>query len=134
VQLEAGSVATPFEFEDFGTTVEKCQRYFSKSYNLTVAPATTTTVGARVFELAANANQEHACTFEFPTAMRTTPTVTGYSPQSGASGNFRVFDVSRGLNADSAVTVLYAGEKSAAFSCTFNGSNMQGHYRADAEL
>jgi hypothetical protein len=28
VQLEAGSVATPFEFEDYGTTLEKCQRYY----------------------------------------------------------------------------------------------------------
>jgi len=28
VQLEAGSVATPFEFEDYGTTLLKCQRYF----------------------------------------------------------------------------------------------------------
>jgi hypothetical protein len=28
VQLEAGSVATPFEFENYGTTLEKCQRYF----------------------------------------------------------------------------------------------------------
>ena len=27
VQLEAGAVATPFEFEDYGTTLEKCQRY-----------------------------------------------------------------------------------------------------------
>lgn len=28
VQLEAGSVATPFEFEPFETTLRKCQRYF----------------------------------------------------------------------------------------------------------
>ena len=28
VQLEAGSVATPFEFEDYGTTLAKCQRYY----------------------------------------------------------------------------------------------------------
>jgi hypothetical protein len=28
VQLEAGAVATPFEFEDFGATLAKCQRYF----------------------------------------------------------------------------------------------------------
>ena len=31
VQLEAGSVATPFEFEDYGTTLQKCQRYFYKT-------------------------------------------------------------------------------------------------------
>ena len=28
IQLEAGAVATPFEFEDYGTTLAKCQRYF----------------------------------------------------------------------------------------------------------
>jgi hypothetical protein len=28
IQLEAGSVATPFEFEDYATTFAKCQRYF----------------------------------------------------------------------------------------------------------
>jgi hypothetical protein len=28
VQLEAGAVATPFEFEDYSTTFAKCQRYF----------------------------------------------------------------------------------------------------------
>jgi len=30
VQLEAGAVATPFEFEDYGTTLAKCQRYFER--------------------------------------------------------------------------------------------------------
>ena len=28
VQLEAGAVATPFEFEDYGVTLQKCQRYY----------------------------------------------------------------------------------------------------------
>jgi len=31
VQLEEGAVATPFEFENIGTTLAKCQRYFTKS-------------------------------------------------------------------------------------------------------
>lgn len=34
VQLEVGAVATPFEFEDYGTTLAKCQRYF---YNIAVS-------------------------------------------------------------------------------------------------
>jgi len=45
VQLEAGAVATPFEFEDFGITLTKCQRYYEKTYDTTVAPATATNVG-----------------------------------------------------------------------------------------
>ena len=35
IQLEVGSVATPFEFEDYGTTLQKCQRYFGKSAGTT---------------------------------------------------------------------------------------------------
>ena len=31
IQLEEGSVATPFEHEDYGTTLAKCQRYFYRS-------------------------------------------------------------------------------------------------------
>ena len=39
VQLEAGAVATPFEFEDYSTTLAKCQRYYLRlsgpnAYNL----------------------------------------------------------------------------------------------------
>ena len=30
IQLEVGSVATPFEFEPFETTLRKCQRYFTR--------------------------------------------------------------------------------------------------------
>jgi hypothetical protein len=32
VQLEAGAVATPFEFENYGTTLAKCQRYYCRVY------------------------------------------------------------------------------------------------------
>jgi len=31
VQLEAGTIATPFEFEPFETTLRKCQRYYQKT-------------------------------------------------------------------------------------------------------
>jgi len=34
-QLEIGEVATPFEHEDFGTTLRKCQRYFQTILNAT---------------------------------------------------------------------------------------------------
>jgi hypothetical protein len=30
VQLEVGAVATPFEFEDYGQTLAKCQRYYTR--------------------------------------------------------------------------------------------------------
>jgi hypothetical protein len=32
VQLEEGAVATPFEFEDYTITLQKCQRYYYRTY------------------------------------------------------------------------------------------------------
>jgi hypothetical protein len=70
VQLEAGAVATPFEFEDIGVTLDKCQRY----YFLLVSGATKSFgVGANI---TASEMQLHAY---FPTTMRATPTLVATS-------------------------------------------------------
>lgn len=70
VQLEVGSVATPFEFEDIGVTLDKCQRY----YFLLVSGATKSFgVGANI---TASEMQLHAY---FPTTMRATPTLVATS-------------------------------------------------------
>jgi len=45
VQLEAGSVATPFEMRPLGIELSMCQRYYEKSYELTTTPGTATYVG-----------------------------------------------------------------------------------------
>ena len=39
VQLEVGETATPFEHEDYGTTLRKCQRYFAVLQDTTAAYA-----------------------------------------------------------------------------------------------
>lgn len=70
VQLEAGAVATPFEFEDIGVTLAKCERY----YFLLVSGATKSFgVGANI---TASEMQLHAY---FPTTMRATPTLVATS-------------------------------------------------------
>ena len=65
VQLEAGSVATPFEFEPYETTLRKCQRYYFRwtpgPYGtIGIAPSYSTT-GARLH-------------MQLPVVMRATPT------------------------------------------------------------
>jgi hypothetical protein len=84
VQLEIGDVATPFEHEDIGTTLEKCRRYFQSDschlgYNL----------GNGNYAVASSG------TVQFTPKMRATPTVTGtFSPQSGNAGTFALASTS----------------------------------------
>jgi hypothetical protein len=49
VQLEAGSVATPFERRDYGRELIMCQRYYEKSYSLDTVPGTATATGMVIY-------------------------------------------------------------------------------------
>lgn len=83
VQLEVGETATPFEHEDFGTTLAKCQRYYQKSTEVGTAVNTATTVGAIIFRCVGTGWTSFSY---LHTAMRDTPTATVYSTRTGASG------------------------------------------------
>lgn len=65
VQLEAGAVATPFEFEDYETTLSKCQRYFTRFVLSDTAPLATGI---------AYATTATATPVILPTRMRAAPT------------------------------------------------------------
>ena len=62
VQLEVGETATPFEHEDYGTTLRKCQRYFC-------------TWNGGWTGVAAGANYQQSFATSFPVEMNKTPTV-----------------------------------------------------------
>lgn len=46
VQLEVGSVATPFQFESISETISKCQRYYEKSYDIQTNPGSSNRGGS----------------------------------------------------------------------------------------
>tara|TARA_B100001059_G_scaffold89340_1_gene87895 strand:+ start:183 stop:1265 length:1083 start_codon:yes stop_codon:yes gene_type:complete len=79
-QLEIGASSTPFEHEDFGTTLRKCQRYFAIREN---------THGSldRYFSLlqAYNTTSVFGFIASYPVTMRATPTAS----QSGSFGAYR---------------------------------------------
>jgi hypothetical protein len=83
VQLEAGSVATPFERRPFGTELALCQRYYWKQGG-NVSPAYFSTVGS------AFSTTQAQIPFTFPVQMRAAPSLDAvggqiYNPNAGAT-------------------------------------------------
>lgn len=132
VQFEAGAVATPFERRPIGHEFVLCQRYYEKSYDYATVPATTNTwPGSKGFST--NGGGYGMCGIVFVVNKRTIPTVTAYSPVTGATGKLR--NVSGGAadwtvsynNTGSTGTCLQTGAQTAnAFVLV--------HYVAIAEL
>ena len=88
VQLEAGTTATPFEQRLYGTELALCQRYYWKTYNIDVAPGTIASEGSMSFPSTGGLNRPVVPT-SFKVSMRANPTITTYSPNTGASGKCR---------------------------------------------
>jgi hypothetical protein len=139
VQLEVGSVATPFEHESFGQTMAKCQRYYEKSYKYSVAPATATDAGMMSSYYSGATGTNHAFTIYFKQNKRTAPTMSGWDGSGNASkcsywtaGNSRVDNPSQ-----SSYSFPRSGESSVMFNISdLNTSARQfgTHWAADAEL
>ena len=85
VQVEAGSTVTPFEYKHYSQELQACQRYYSKSYNIDVAPATSTGAGA-CSSLAIYSSGSQSLGARWVTSMRTAPTVVIYPTGSTNTG------------------------------------------------
>ena len=87
VQLEAGTTATPFENRLYGTELALCQRYYWKTYELSVVPGTASANGA--LGTVCNASGYAAIPLYNPVSMRVAPTITFYNNSTGAAGTWR---------------------------------------------
>jgi hypothetical protein len=82
VQLEAGSVATPFEHRQYGQELALCQRYFIKYYS-----SSPTSLYYRYCYGECDTTTSFLGGIYFPVVMRISPTLT-------ASGSFAVYSAS----------------------------------------
>tara|TARA_R110000787_G_scaffold6911_2_gene24070 strand:- start:805 stop:1920 length:1116 start_codon:yes stop_codon:yes gene_type:complete len=87
VQVEIGDVATPFEHEDIGTTLAKCQRYYQKSFAYGTAPVNDIT-GVRMSEMPpSNSASYGGAVVYLEKTMRANPSVVAYNPQAAPSNS-----------------------------------------------
>lgn len=84
VQLEAGSVATPFDRRPFQRELELCQRYYEKSYNVGTMTGSSTLVGLTL-GVAALTTYVAGVSNAFKVLKRATPTVSLFG-QTGTAG------------------------------------------------
>jgi len=129
VQLEVGSQATEFERRSFGDELRLCQRYYEKSYAINTKPGSVTTAATAVVVFPGAYATYFVCPFQV--SKRTTPTMTGYSPSSGASGY-----QSQNMTTDVALTGWVNGGFNSATAYTASAPNTSNylHFTAEAEL
>jgi len=128
VQLEAGS-ATPFEHRPYDMELQRCQRYFWKTFPTSVAPAQNTATGNMLF---AGIRADVLAGHDFTVEMRAAPTLISYNPYASNS-SFRAYG-----GADHTVTNIVADTKRIMWinlGSPFTPPNgVHGHITASAEL
>jgi len=89
LQIEAGDQATDFEYIPFDIQLQRCQRYFEKSYDLSVVPGTSAAYdGTILAAVIADGTTTRIVgnDMRFAVRKRTEPSVTIYATDDGTSG------------------------------------------------
>jgi len=136
VQLEVGSTATSFDYRPYGTELALCQRYFEKSYDTTVAPATNTTTNAVYNYGSTDQYSSLVASVPFRVEKRAAPTMTAYQTggtsgswaygRSGATGTATANFYDTGTTRFTQYMTIGAS--------AYASANCYGHWTASAEL
>jgi len=86
VQLEAGSVATPFERRSYGQELALCQRYYEKSYDPDVVPGSISYAGRVSGQNPGAGSWDARHIIQFKATKRAAPTINTYRESDGSSG------------------------------------------------
>ena len=88
VQLEAGNVASAFEYRPIATEIALCQRYYEKSYNINVAPGTNTGEGAYWGDFTTHGDGTTISPILFKVTKRITPSSVTFMSIGGTAGQW----------------------------------------------
>jgi len=134
VQLEVGTFDVnsipPFQFEDVGTSLARCQRYYEKTYNLDVDPGTGSNPVGRYQFYSYGLDDNQRFPIRYHTRKRAAPTIVAYSSADGTSGK-----ASNGGGTNYTVTSDSIGES--GFGLKGAGGTQDGffvHFTFESEL
>jgi len=138
VQLEKGSVATPFEFRSYGQELALCQRYFEKSFSQATAPAQNVGVNTGEFQYTANRtgiDSNWSNSIKFAVVKRANPSITFFNP-SAANSQIRNFVRDADLSSSAPNTLNDGGLSFYGLGSagTAVGDVLGVHWTASAEL
>lgn len=130
-----GEIALDFMPRNFVIELTLCQRFYSKSYNLSVRPGTTTSIGAFTVITVLSSTAQYQLQQEFKVSMRVTPTIICYSSSTGTANRIRNYS----NNTDYTVAAqTWVGSEYTGYPTTTvatPSANLVGfHWMADAEL
>jgi len=133
VQLERGTVATPFEFRNYAQELQLCQRYYQKSYNIGTVPGTNVSGTGGIAVTALSTTELPGSRFTVP--MRANPVVVMYNPYTATTtGVTGVLSTGADTAAATAGTIGEMGFRLIGSSGLTTGLGYQYHYTANAEL
>ena len=133
VQLEIGSVATPYDHRTFGQELAACQRYYEKSYGINVTPGATNDKNGTYRPRHPSAGT-NGVNIWFKVTKRAVPTIVFYAAVSGNTG--KITNMSGGASDITCSTESYVGESEVVANYTSTGgeTNVEGHWTAESEL
>jgi hypothetical protein len=132
-QVEIGSVATPFEFRPISQELALCQRYYQKSFPVSIVPGASGYYGSTVAAPASASNYFWPGHL-FRVPMRTTPTLAFYTANGGASGYIRRTVDGANISVTSIDHYTESGFAGFSVSSASSGTNHDWNYTASAEL
>jgi len=118
IQLEVGSVATPFEHRSYAEELARCQRYYATSYG--------------GYQLAVDIQDASFASTNFPVTMRADPTATVYAASNGTINKMSRY---AGITCTvSSVATYPNGIRLIQHDSESNGQSWGYRWTADAEL
>jgi hypothetical protein len=132
VQFEEGSVATEFEYVPYEIQLQRCMRYYEKSYDVDTLPGSVTFLGAYGFD---TSGMNNSCIL-FRVKKRSIPSVILFSPKTGASNMvYYQNTITNNPSGDISCNIYYISESGFHIECNPGDQYyVLLHFIADAEL